>query len=79
MPSMTFGSHKQYTLARVVDTESSKIREVRTRHERGALRQFLADCEPGSPLRPWVIGTESWMNPMRPAVSQSWCMLTRLN
>jgi hypothetical protein len=61
MPYMAFDSHKQYMLARVEDTESSKIREVRIGHERGALRQFLADCEPGSPVTVETVGNWYWI------------------
>jgi transposase len=49
MQSMAFDSHKQYTLARVEDTENSKIREVRIGHERGALEQRMREVFHGTP------------------------------
>jgi hypothetical protein len=49
MQYMAFDSHKQDTLAQVADTAGSKTREVRIGHERGALQQFWADCEPVAP------------------------------
>jgi transposase len=61
MQYIAFDSHKQYTLARVETTENSKIREVRIGHKRGALRQFLADCEPGSPVAVETVGNWYWI------------------
>jgi hypothetical protein len=61
MPYMAFDSHKHYTQARVEDTAGRLIREARTTHERGALREFLSHCEPGSPVAVETIGNWYWI------------------
>jgi transposase len=53
---MAFDSHKHYTLARVEDADGRKVREARIAHERGALQEYLAACEPASPVAVEMVG-----------------------
>lgn len=61
MQYIAFDSHKRYTVARVEDADSCKASEARIAHERGALQQFLAGCEPGSPVAVETIGNWYWI------------------
>jgi transposase len=61
MQYIAFDSHKHYTQARVEDTAGSLVREARIAHEPGALREFLARCEPGSPVAVETIGNWYWI------------------
>jgi transposase len=61
MQYIAFDSHKHYTQARVEDAAGSLVREARIAHERGALRKFLAHCEPGSPVAVETIGNWYWI------------------
>ena len=49
MEYVAFDTHKRYTLASVARPDGHVIREQRIDHDRGALRQFLERCAPGSP------------------------------
>jgi len=48
MQYIAFDAHKHYTLASVARPDGQVVREERIEHERGALQEFLARCEPGS-------------------------------
>ena len=50
MQYIAFDAHKHYTLASVARPDGQVVREQRIEHERGALQEFLARCEPGSPV-----------------------------
>ena len=50
MEYIAFDAHKSYTLASVARPDGQVVREERIEHDRGALRQFLERCEPGSPV-----------------------------
>ena len=56
MEYIAFDAHKRYTLASVVRPDGRLVREQRIAHERGALREFLERCEPGSPVAVETIG-----------------------
>lgn len=56
MAYIAFDSHKHYTLARGEAVDGRKVREARIAHERGALQEFLAACEPGSPVAVETVG-----------------------
>src|SRR5438876_9275892 len=58
MEYIAFDAHKHYTLASVARPDGRLVREQRLPHERGALQQFLARCEPGSP-----VAVETWATP----------------
>lgn len=61
MEYIAFDSHKHYTWARVEDGAGEKRQEARIDHERGALRTFLADREPGSPVAVETTGNWYWI------------------
>ncbi len=61
MQYIAFDAHKRYTWARVERPDGGVVREKRIPHERGALRAFLAGCEPGSPVAIETVGNWYWM------------------
>src|SRR5437867_9619156 len=61
MEYIAFDAHKYYTLASVTRPDGQLVREERIEHERGALRQFLERCEPGSPVAVETIGNWYWI------------------
>ena len=61
MQYIAFDSHKRYTFASVEDHATGKIFDRRIDHERGALREFLTTCEPGSPVAVETIGNWYWI------------------
>src|SRR5438552_1418758 len=61
MQYIAFDAHKHYTLASVARPDGQVIREQRIEHERGALQEFLARCEPGSPVAVETIGNWYWI------------------
>jgi transposase len=61
MQYIAFDSHKHYTLARVEDAAGQRTAEARIAHERGALKAFLASCEPDSPVAVETVGNWYWI------------------
>lgn len=61
MQYIAFDAHKHYTLASVESDDGRRVREWRIPHERGALRQFLEECERGSPVAVETIGNWYWI------------------
>ena len=61
MGYIAFDAHKHYTLASVARADGRLVREQRLAHERGALQQFLARCEPGSPVALETVGNWYWI------------------
>ncbi len=61
MEYIAFDAHKHYTLASVARPDGRLVREQRLAHERGAFRQFLARCEPGSPVALETVGNWYWI------------------
>jgi len=61
MQCIAFDSHKHYTWALVEDETGKVLREERVDHERGALREFLGECEKGSPVAVETIGNWYWI------------------
>jgi transposase len=61
MQYIAFDAHKHYTLASVARPDGQVVREQRIEHERGALQEFLACCEPGSPVAVETIGNWYWI------------------
>ncbi len=59
MEYIAFDAHKHYTLASVAQPDGRLVREQRLAHERGAFQQFLARCEPGSPVALETVGTRA--------------------
>jgi transposase len=61
MEYIALDAHKQYTWARVELPDGTVVQEKRIPHERGAIRRFLASCEPGSPVAVETIGSWYWI------------------
>jgi len=61
MQYIAFDAHKHYTLASVARPDGQLVREERIEHDRGALRQFLARCERGSPVAVETTGNWYWI------------------
>jgi transposase len=61
MEYIAFDAHKRDTLASVVRPDGRLVREQRIAHERGALREFLEQCEQGSPVAVETIGNWYWI------------------
>src|SRR5918996_5304403 len=61
MEYIAFDAHKHYTLASVARPDGRLVREQRLAHERGALQQFLARWEPGSPVALETVGNWYWI------------------
>ena len=61
MQIIAFDSHKNYTLARVEKNNANLITPQRINHEKGQIRQFLSQCQPGSPLAVETIGNCYWI------------------
>ncbi|MFC2077512.1 IS110 family transposase [Candidatus Bipolaricaulota bacterium] len=61
MQCIAFDSHKHYTWALVEDETGTVLREQRIDHVQGALRGFLEECEPGSPVAVETIGNWYWI------------------
>jgi len=58
---IAFDSHKQYTWAEREEVASGHVRQCRIRHERGAIRRYLADAEPGTPVAVEATGNWYWI------------------
>jgi hypothetical protein len=61
MQYIALGAHKRYSLASVERLSGGTIREARLTHARGAIQQFLAQCEPGSPVAIETVGNWYWI------------------
>lgn len=61
MQYIAFDSHRHYTQIRVESLDGAQVREARVEHDRGALRSFLQDCEPGSMVAVETIGNWYWI------------------
>jgi transposase len=61
MQYIAFDSHTHYPLARVEDAEGHRPREAPIAHERGALKELLLSCDPGSPVAVETVGNWYWM------------------
>jgi transposase len=55
---IAFDSHKHYTLAEREEVASGRVTQCRIEHHRGALREYLSRCEPGTPVA--VEATANW-------------------
>lgn len=60
-PYIAFDSHKHYTLAGVESKDGRTVRETKIAHERGAIREFLAGIEPGTPVAVEAMGSWYWI------------------
>ena len=55
---ISFDSHKHYTLAEREDVQTGRTRQCRIAHARGAIREYLSRCEPGTCVA--VEATANW-------------------
>src|SRR4030095_12931933 len=61
MEYIAFDSHKHYTLASVARPNGQLVREQRLPHQRGALQQFIARGDRGSPVAVETSGNGYWI------------------
>jgi transposase len=61
MEYIALDAHKRYSLASVERESGGIVREARLAHSRGAIQQFLAQCEPGSPVAVETVGNWYWI------------------
>jgi transposase len=61
MQYISFDAHKHYTTACVEDPTGRIIRETRVGHRRGAIREFLAEWDAGSPVAVETVGNWYWL------------------
>jgi transposase len=58
---ISFDSHKHYTLMEREAVRSGKAAQQRIEHAPGAIRQALADCEPGTTVAVEALGSWYWI------------------
>ena len=61
MQYIALDCHKRYTLASVEHATGGIVKEVRVAHARGAIQDFLAQCEPESPVAVEAVGNWYWI------------------
>ncbi len=61
MEYIAFDAHKHYTVASVERPTGEIMRERRLAHQRGAIREFLAQWTPGSPVAVETVGNWYWL------------------
>jgi len=61
MEYIAFDAHKHYTVALVERPTGEMMQETRLAHHRGAIREFLAQWTPGSPVAVETVGNWYWL------------------
>jgi transposase len=61
MEYIALDAHKHYTIASVARPTGEVLREIRLAHHRGAIRDFLAQWTPGSPVAVETVGNWYWL------------------
>jgi hypothetical protein len=61
MEYIAFDAHKHYTVASVERPTGEVLRETRLAHYRGAIRNFLEQWTPGSPVAVETVGNWYWL------------------
>ena len=61
MNLIAFDSHKHYTLASIEGAKRKLLHEGRIEHRKGAIRNFLTQWKPGSPVAVETIGNWYWI------------------
>jgi len=61
MHYIAFDAHRRYTLASVERMTGGILQEVRLAHQRGAIQEFLAQWDPGSPVAVETVGNWYWL------------------
>jgi transposase len=58
---ISFDSHKRYTLAERENRRSGDAIQTRIEHAKGAIREYLRACEPGTPVAVEATGNYYWI------------------
>lgn len=58
---IAFDSHKRYTLAEREDGATGRVGQTRIEHAPGAIRQYLAACQPGTAVAVEATGNWYWI------------------
>jgi transposase len=58
---IAFDSHKRYTLMEREEVDTGKMVQLRIEHRRGAIRQALAGCRPGTIVAVEAMGSWYWI------------------
>jgi transposase len=58
---IAFDSHKHYTLVERQEVESGRAQYCRLQHRAGAIRRYLADCQPGTAVAVEATGNWYWI------------------
>jgi transposase len=58
---ISFDSHKRYTLAERENVATGQAVQQRIEHRHGAIRAYLANCEPGTPVAVEAMGNWYWI------------------
>jgi transposase len=61
MEYIAFDAHKHYTVASVEHSTGEVLQETRLAHHRGAIRDFLKQWTPGSPVAVETVGNWYWL------------------
>jgi transposase len=61
MNYIAFDCHKRYTFASVENESGKVLQESRIEHQRGAITEFLKQCQPGSPVAIETVGNWYWI------------------
>ena len=61
MEYIAFDAHRHYTVASVERPTGEVLREMRLAHHRGAIRNFLEQWTPGSPVAVETVGNWYWL------------------
>ena len=61
MEYIALDAHKHYTVASVERPTGEVVREIRLAHHRDAIREFLAQWTPGSPVAVETVGNWYWL------------------
>lgn len=61
MQHIALDAHERYTPVSVEHGSSGIVREARVPYTRGAIREFLGTCEPGSPVALETVGNWYWI------------------
>lgn len=61
MQYIALDAHKRYTLGSVERPSGELLQETRIEHERGCFKEFLSECETGSPVAVETVGNYYWI------------------
>lgn len=58
---ISLDSHKRYSMIERENCESQEVIHCRITHNRGSIRQYLSQCEPGTPVAVEAVGNWYWI------------------